>query len=107
VERILPERFRGRADLALTAEGRWLAEATAQRIQRSWKPAALYRSPMRRCIAPTTAIGKPFALTPIPLPGLSDIDYGQWQRLTPDEVRVRWPGELAQWYRHPDRAAIQ
>jgi len=102
VEGILPERFRGRADLTLTAEGRRQAEATAQRIQRSWKPAALYSSPMRRCIATATAIGKPFALTPIPLPGLNDIDYGQWQGLTPDEVRVRWPDELAQWYRHPD-----
>ena len=61
---------------------------------------------MRRCIATATAIGKPFALTPIPLPGLNDIDYGQWQGLTPDEVRVRWPDELAQWYRHPDWAAI-
>src|SRR6516164_1732459 len=36
------------------------AEATAQRIQRSWKPAALYTSPMHRCIATATAIGKLF-----------------------------------------------
>ena len=56
---------------------------------------------MRRCIATATAIGKPFALTPMLLPGLNDIDYGQWQGLTPDEARVRWPDELAQWYRHP------
>ena len=106
VEGISPERFRGRADLALTAEGRRQAEATAQRIQRSWKPAALYTSPMHRCIATATSIGKLFALTPILLPGLNDIDYGQWQGLTPDEVRVRWPDDLAQWYRNPDRAAI-
>ena len=65
VEGILPERFRGRADLNLTAEGRRQAEATAQRIPRSWKPAGLYSSPMGRCIATATAIGKPFALTPI------------------------------------------
>jgi probable phosphoglycerate mutase len=106
VEGILPERFRGRADLALTAEGRRQAEATAQRIQRSWRPTALYSSPMRRCIATTAAIGKPFALTPILLPALNDIDYGQWQGLTPDEARLRWPAELADWYSHPDRATI-
>jgi probable phosphoglycerate mutase len=106
VEGISPERFRGRADLALTAEGRRQAEATAQRIQRSWKPAALYTSPMHRCIATATSIGKLFALTPILLPGLNDIDYGQWQGSTPDEVRVRWPDDLTQWYHNPDRAAI-
>ena len=106
VEGTLPERFRGRADLALTGEGRRQAEATAQRIQRSWKPAALYSSPLRRCIATGMAIGKPFALTPIALSELSDIDYGQWQGLTSDEVRLRWPEELAQWHGDPDRATI-
>ena len=90
----------------MTAEGRRQADATAQRIQRSWKPAALYTSPIHRCIATATAIGKLFVLTPILHPGLNDIDYGQWQGLTPDEVRVRWPDDLAQWYRNPDRAAI-
>ena len=45
VEGISPERFRGRADLALTAEGRRQAEATARRIEASWTPAA-YASPL-------------------------------------------------------------
>lgn len=106
VEGILPERFRGRADLALTPEGHRQAEATARRIQRSWKPAALYSSPMRRCLATAAPIGERLDLTPVPLPGLTDIDYGQWQGLTPDEVGRRWPDELARWYRDPDRATI-
>jgi probable phosphoglycerate mutase len=61
---------------------------------------------MRRCIATATAIGKPFALTPIPLPELNDIDYGRWQGLTPEEARPRWPSELADWYSRPDRVNI-
>jgi probable phosphoglycerate mutase len=35
-----------------------------------------------------------------------DIDYGDWQGLTPDEVRQRWPEPLDTWYRMPQWAAI-
>jgi probable phosphoglycerate mutase len=106
VEGISPERFRGRADLALTAEGRRQAEATARRIEASWTAAALYASPLSRCLATAEAIGRPFGLTPIPVPGLMDIDYGEWQGLTPDEVGRKWPETLETWYRTPHWAAI-
>jgi probable phosphoglycerate mutase len=106
VEGISPGRFRGRADLALTAEGRRQAEATARRIEASWIPAALYASPLSRCLTTAEAIGRPFGLTPAPLPGLMDIDYGDWQGLTPDEVGRKWPEALDTWYRAPDWAAI-
>jgi probable phosphoglycerate mutase len=106
VEGITPERFRGRAELKLTAAGRREAELTAARIAASWRPAAIYTSPMGRCVDTGAAIGKPFGLAPAPMAGLNDIDYGEWQGLTPDEVRARWPGELDTWHRHPDWAAI-
>jgi phosphoserine phosphatase len=106
VEGISPERFRGRADLMLTSEGRRQAEATARRISRSWAPASIYTSPLDRCRATAEAIGMPLGLSPHALEGLIDIDYGQWQGLTPDEVRGRWPGLLETWYRAPHWAAI-
>ena len=106
VEGISPERFRGRADLALTAEGLRQAEATARRIEASWTPAALYASPLSRCRTTAEAIGRPFGLTPTPVPGLMDIDYGEWQGLTPDEVGRKWPEMLDTWYRAPHWAAI-
>jgi len=106
VEGISPERFRGRADLALTPEGRRQAEATARRIRASWTPTALYSSPLSRCLTTAEAIGKPFGLTPKPVPGLMDIDYGEWQGLTPDEVGRKWPEALDIWYRSPQWAAI-
>jgi len=64
VEGISPERFRGRADLALTPGGRRQAEATARRVQANWTLAALYASPLSRCLKTAEAIGKPFGLTP-------------------------------------------
>jgi probable phosphoglycerate mutase len=106
VEGISPERFRGRADLMLTAEGLRQAEATAHRIHANWAPVAVYASPLGRCQATAAAIARPFGLSPVTLDGLVDIDYGEWQGLTPDEVRARWPGPLETWYRAPDWAAI-
>jgi broad specificity phosphatase PhoE len=106
VEGISPERFRGRAELPLTELGRREAEITARRIAATWRPAAIYTSPMGRCIETGMAIGKPFGLSSSAMPGFNDIDYGDWQGLTTDEARGRWPGELDTWYRHPDWAAI-
>lgn len=106
VEGISPERFRGQTDLALTAEGRRQAEAAARRIRASWTPAVVYASPLSRCLATATAIGKPFGLTPRPVPSLMDIDYGEWQGLTPDEVGRVWPEALETWHRQPHWAAI-
>ncbi len=106
VEGISPERFRGRADLALTTEGRRQADATARRIHAVWAPAAVYTSPLSRSRETGEAIGKPFGLSPSLVDGLVDIDYGHWQGLTPAEVRARWPELLDTWYRAPDWAAI-
>jgi probable phosphoglycerate mutase len=106
VEGISPERFRGRADLALTAAGRRQAEATARRIQATWTPVAVYTSPLSRCRATGEAIGRPFGLSPQPIEGLIDIDYGNWQGLTPDEAKSRWPRALDTWYRAPHLAQI-
>jgi probable phosphoglycerate mutase len=106
VEGISPERFRGRAELPLTELGRREAEITARCIAAIWRPAAIYTSPMGRCIETGMAIGKPFGLSSSTMPGLNDIDYGDWQGLTIDEARARWRSELATWHRHPDWAAI-
>ena len=106
VEGISPERFRGRTDLMLTAQGRGQAEATARRIHASWTPAAVYTSPLSRGRATAEAIANLPGLSPVTLDGLIDIDYGQWQGLTPDEARSRWPEPVATWYRAPDWAAI-
>jgi phosphoserine phosphatase len=79
---------------------------TAHRIHATWSPAAVFASPLSRSRATADAIATPLGLSPRPLDGLIDIDYGQWQGLTPDEVRARWPGLLETWRRAPDWAAI-
>jgi broad specificity phosphatase PhoE len=100
------ERFRGRADVPLNEAGLVQAEATGMRVAAEWKPAAVYSSPLSRAIKTAEAIAKHFDLPVQIQPGLADIDYGEWQGLTPDEVRDRWPAELQAWYQQPDQAII-
>ena len=106
VEGITPEHFRGRLDLPLTALGHRQIAATSRRINAAWRIAAIHTSPMSRCVITGQAVAAPSGLTASPLPGLNDIDYGEWQGLTPEEVGTRWPDALDIWHRHPDWAAI-
>ena len=100
------ERFRGRADVPLNETGLAQAEATGLRIHGEWQPSAVYSSPLSRAVRTAEAIAKHFDLPVQIHPGLADIDYGEWQGLTPDEVRDRWPAELHAWYHQPDEAII-
>jgi len=100
------ERFRGQADMPLEETGLAQAEATAQRIVAEWRPVAVYSSPLSRAVKTAEAIARQFGLSVQIHPGLTDINYGQWQGLTPDEARERWPELVDAWYRTPETAQI-
>jgi phosphoserine phosphatase len=106
VDWIAPERFRGRAELALSELGRRQAQAAARYIAATSQPDAVYTSPLGRCRDTAAAIAARFRLEPQPMDGLLDIDYGQWQGLTRDEAHARWPDETETWFRAPHLATI-
>ena len=82
------ERFRGRADIPLNNTGKQQAEATGRRVAAQWQPVAVYSSPLSRAVNTAEAIGRHVNLSVEIHPGLVDIDYRDWQALTPDEVRA-------------------
>jgi len=100
------ERFRGRADVPLNETGLAQAEAAGKRVAAEWQPVAVYSSPLSRAVKTAEAIAKHFNLLVQIHDGLADIDYGQWQGLTPDEARERWPAALHAWYNEPEVARI-
>jgi len=100
------ERFRGRADVPLNETGLAQAEATGKRVAAEWQPVAVYSSPLARAVKTAEAIAKHFNLPVQIHDGLADIDYGQWQGLTPDEAKERWPAALHAWYNEPEAARI-
>lgn len=106
------ERFRGHADIPLNATGVRQAEATGKRVAAEWRPSAIYTSPLSRAVDTGQAIADHLARsyqarTPVqPISDLSDIDYGDWQGLTPEEARLRWPVETNAWYSSPQTVHI-
>jgi len=101
VEGIYPERFRGRRDVELSALGARQARVTAQRIATAWRPVALYTSPLLRCQQTAAQIASASAVSATVLEDLDDVNYGDWEWLTHDEVRARWPALFELWFSAP------
>lgn len=101
VEGITPERFRGRRETPLTELGRAQARAVATRIAATWKPAAIYTSPMGRCVETGAAIASVCDIAARPMEALIDLNYGAWQWRTLDEMRAAEPVLFARWFATP------
>ena len=95
------ERFRGRADLPLNEVGLAQAEAAARRIAATWPASAVYSSPLKRAMETAKIIAEALDLAVQPLAGLMDIDYGEWQGLSPDEVAERYGDLYTRWLEEP------
>lgn len=113
VEGIHPERFRGRTDVPLTAEGRRQAAATAARIAAGWHPVSIYTSPLQRCIQTASEIAGACDAELTVQEDLNDLDYGSWQWCLRSDVHARWPDLLERWLtaphllRFPDGESLQ
>ena len=100
------ERFRGHVDVPLNETGLAQAEATGNRVAQQWQPVAVYSSPRSRAVKTAEAIARHFDLPVQVHPGLEDIDFGDWQGLTPEEASKQWQKEIDLWYNHPERTCI-
>jgi phosphoserine phosphatase len=101
VDGIKPKRFRGRAELALTPTGLAQAEALAQRIAAHWRPTVIYTSGLQRCVVTGARIGAACGVAATVLDGLMDLDYGDWQMRSHDEVRAEAPEAYRMWHVAP------
>jgi broad specificity phosphatase PhoE len=97
VEGIEPRRFRGHADLPLTALGLAQAQAVARRIASRWQPIKVYTSPLERCVATGAAIAEACGVGTEVLDALIDIDYGAWQGKADAEVAATEPALYDAW----------
>jgi phosphoserine phosphatase len=101
VEGIEPERFRGRADVPLTAEGVRQAFATARYLASRWQPTIAYTSPLERCVQTGAEIARACAIELSVLDELNDLDYGAWQWRLRSEVLTEQPELYERWLAAP------
>jgi len=106
VEGIDPPRFRGQTDLPLTDRGMRQAEKTRDLVAWLPHPIAAYASPLSRCMTTAEIIVQPLSLTVTPMPSFLDINYGDWQGRSYQEVQQEDPEGFARWFDTPQLAII-
>jgi broad specificity phosphatase PhoE len=94
------ERFRGRADIPLNATGERQAAALAERLA-AFPVSAIYTGPLQRAYRTgeicAARLGRPAEV----LPGFLDLNFGEWQGLSPDEAAARDPELYRVWLATP------
>jgi broad specificity phosphatase PhoE len=93
--------FRGRIDIPLNEQGHREAEAIAEALKDK-NIDAIYASPLRRSMETAQPTAEFFHLEAVPVQGLIDINYGDWEGLTFSEVRERYKDHYEQWENRPD-----
>jgi probable phosphoglycerate mutase len=101
VEGIEPPRFRGRRETPLTELGQREAAATAAHIAATRKVAAVWTSPVHRCVATGQAIAEATGAPARVVEALNDLDYGDWTWLTYVAARTADPDRFDRWYSAP------
>jgi len=99
------ERFRGQMDLPLNEVGEAQAQAVAAALAEV-PLAAVYASPLQRAQQTARPTAEQHGLPVQVLPGLLDINYGQWAGLTPMEVAEGWPELYRLWREAPQRVQV-
>ncbi|MSO23449.1 MAG: alpha-ribazole phosphatase [Acidobacteria bacterium] len=90
----------GRLDLALSLKGRRQAELVAQRLSKE-SLAAIYASPRRRARESAAPIGAVHDLPVEVLEELCEINFGDFEGLTYEEIQRRYPERYRHWMEHP------
>jgi broad specificity phosphatase PhoE len=83
-------RFQGHADTPLNDVGRRQAVELAKTL-RDERLTAVYTSPLRRASETARIVASALGLDAWELDALREIDVGDWQGLTVDEIKTRFP----------------
>ena len=97
-------KYRGQTDDPLTREGLASMYAVWKRLQN--KVDLIITSPLSRCRRPAMAWAESKGIECIVDARLSELHYGEWEGMTPDEIREKYPDLLEQWRRDPESVLV-
>jgi broad specificity phosphatase PhoE len=92
-------RFQGHANPPLNAVGRRQAHELAQRLE-SERVDAVYASDLRRAHETAAIVAVQLDLPVTTVPALREVDVGEWEGLTVDEIQKTSPEGLERWRKH-------
>jgi broad specificity phosphatase PhoE len=94
--------FRGRADVSLNEKGVVQATLLGEYLKKS-RLDAVYSSPLQRAVHTAERIAKPHSLDVRIEPALIDLDYGEWQGISKDEVKKIYKNLYIKWEKTPEK----
>ncbi len=98
----LEGRYQGRTDIGIAPQGLVTARRVGQDLQGAEFTSVL-TSPLRRAEQTALVIGAALGgIAPLADDRLTEIDFGEWQGLTQQEIKQRWPEALRSWKRAPE-----
>ena len=90
----------GSLDIKLSEAGVRHAKAIAAELK-DQPFAAIYTSPRQRCRQAATILAKGRRRQCNELDALREVDFGQWEGLTYEQIALRAPEQYDRWMRHP------
>ena len=93
-------KFQGQVDVALNQRG--LAQARdAARAALTWRPAALYSSPLRRTMQVAEEVSRKVGLPVAVDPRLMELNLGELEGATSQQMREEWSQVYRSWRENP------
>ncbi len=92
----LAGRFCGQSDPPVNEQGFRQIEELLKALKNE-SIDAIYASDLSRALTTAHAIGRKFDLSPIAVPALREIGFGEWEGLSWAEIESRDPGYARQW----------
>lgn len=94
-------RYQGQTDVALSPLGVEQAQKLAANFPVD-KIEAVYASDLKRAMTTAKCVADRFRLSVTPCKSLRELNFGDWEGLTYDEIVAKWPEALSNFFQHPD-----
>jgi len=98
----IDDKYSGHTDDGLSDLGREQVKKVAARL-RGEQIAAVYASDLIRAYETAAAIAAEHGLTVVKMPGLREINFGDWDGVPGAEIMQRWGEDITRWREDPMR----
>ena len=94
-------KYQGQADIELSEAGIEQAKLLGERFPFD-QVSAIYSSPLKRARDTAEAVAKKFKLPIVACEAFREINFGQWEGLTYEEIHAKWEKEHTLLFESPD-----
>jgi alpha-ribazole phosphatase len=98
-------RYQGHTDIELSETGREQARSLAKRLKTE-KVKAVYSSDLKRAFETASILASPHNLPVKATKELREINFGDWEGLTYQEIMEEYRELASEWYQHPGKIRI-